>query len=179
MIPPPTDEERKKYFKIEKSQTAGSSAAWSSDAVKRRKIEEGAQDAARRRERLLKNHVRRHPGLSKDDVTPVLLGREIAGGGVVTRPTPGSIWDVGDVGVAAWAEGLVYKDDVPFASGFGFGSGLSATMRRRRMRGGADGMTVSNTGAGPNVSCLYVGGDDEKTGLGIAYTSEWVPDESP
>lgn len=51
-----------------------------------------------------------------------------------------------DIAVAAWAGGLVDKGSVPFVPSFA----------RQRYA---------------NMPCLYVGGDDDKTGLGVAYAS--------
>ncbi|KAM0559490.1 hypothetical protein ACHAPJ_004520 [Fusarium lateritium] len=137
------DPEKKKYFKIEKTQTAPSSAAWSSDAVKRRKIDDKAQKAVRRRAHLIRNHIKRH-FVAKDDVTSALLAREI-GSSYVAERGRGRIED-GDLGAAAWAAGLVAKGDVPFAPSFA----------RNRYA---------------NMPCFYVSGEDEKTGLGVAYAT--------
>ncbi|KAJ4261460.1 hypothetical protein NW762_006885 [Fusarium torreyae] len=137
------DPEKKKYFKIEKTQTAPSSAAWSSDAVKRRKIDNKTQKAVRHRAHLIRNHIKRH-FVAKDDVTSALLAREI-GSPFVAERGRGRIED-GDLGAAAWAAGLVAKGNVPFAPSFA----------RKRYA---------------NMPCFYVSGEDEKTGLGVAYAT--------
>ncbi|POR38076.1 Plasma membrane ATPase, partial [Tolypocladium paradoxum] len=70
------DEAKKKYFKIEKSHTAPSSASWSSDSVKKRKAEDATRQAARHRAHLVRNHIKRHGGLGRDVVASGLLARE-------------------------------------------------------------------------------------------------------
>ncbi|KAF4976564.1 hypothetical protein FZEAL_6783 [Fusarium zealandicum] len=137
------DAEKKKYFKIEKSQTAPSAASWSTDAVKKRKVEDRAEEAAQRRAHLIRNHIKRH-FVTKDTVTSGLLARE-AGLPSAAECGRGRI-DDGELGAAAWSDGLVAKGSVPFAPSFA----------RARYA---------------NMPCFYVGGDDEKTGLGIAYAS--------
>lgn len=139
-----TDAEKKKYFKIEKSQTAPSSASWSSDAVKRRKVEGHAQQAARHRAHLVRNHIKRHR-LTRDAVASGLIAREI-GLPFAAECGRGRMED-GDVAAAAWANGVVAKGSVPFPSG----------PTRSRYA---------------NMPCFYVAAEDEKTGLGVAYASE-------
>ncbi|KAJ3531590.1 hypothetical protein NM208_g8809 [Fusarium decemcellulare] len=134
---------RKKYFKIEKSQTAPSSAAWSSDVVKRRRIENKTQEAARDRAHLLRNHIKRHY-VTRDVVVSGLLSREI-GMPYANEPGRGRLED-GDLGAASWADGVVAKGSVPFAPSFA----------RARYA---------------NMPCFYVAGEDEKTGLGAAYAT--------
>ncbi|KAM0379877.1 hypothetical protein ACHAPK_000458 [Fusarium culmorum] len=138
-----TDPEKKKYFKIEKTQTAPSSAAWSTDAVKRRKVEEKIQKSVQRRAHLVRNHIKRH-FITKDTVASALLARE-AGLPYAAERGRGKL-DDGDLGAASWAEGLVAKGNVPFAPSFA----------RQRY---------------PNMPCFYVSGEDEKTGLGVVYAS--------
>jgi hypothetical protein len=135
-----SDPDKKKYFKIEKSHTAPSNAAWSVDAVKRRRREDTASEDTRRRAHLVRNHVKRHDALSRDVVSRGLLSREVRGDAAAT-------FDGGDVAAAAWAEGVVDKGAVQFMPG-------------------DEGARV------PNMPCFYVGGDDEKTGMGVAYASE-------
>ncbi|KAF4448854.1 myocyte-specific enhancer factor 2d [Fusarium austroafricanum] len=137
------DHEKKKYFKIEKTHTAPSSAAWSSDAVKRRKVEDKAQNLAQRRAHLIRNHIKRH-FVVRDVVTSALLGREI-GLPYAAECGRGRIVDH-DLGAAAWTDGLVAKGDVPFAPSFA----------RKRYA---------------NMPCFHVSGEDDKTGLGVAYAS--------
>jgi hypothetical protein len=141
-IGPCTDEDKKKYFKIEKSHTAPTSASWSADAVKRRKIQSAARDAAQQRAWLVRNHIRRHEALRKDVVSSGMLARELAITGNQVR-VAGS----GDLASAAWARGAVDKGAVPFVPSFA----------RARFA---------------NMPCFYVGGEDVKTGLGVAYASE-------
>ncbi|OBS27528.1 hypothetical protein FPOA_01470 [Fusarium poae] len=137
------DEEKKKYFKIEKTQTAPSSSAWSSDAIKRRKVEKKTQKAIQRRAHLVRNHIKRH-FIAKDAVASALLAREI-GVPYAAERGRGRLED-GDLGAATWAGGLVAKGNVPFAPSFA----------RQRY---------------PNMPCFYVSGEDEKTGLGVAYAT--------
>ncbi|KAM0498856.1 hypothetical protein ACHAP8_006081 [Fusarium lateritium] len=135
------DEEKKKYFKIEKTQTAPSSAAWSSDAVKQRKVEKKTQKAIQRRAHLVRNHIKRH-FIAKDTVASALLAREV-GVPYATERGRGRLED-GDLGAATWAAGLVAKGNVAFAPSFA----------RQRY---------------PNMPCFYISSEDEKTGLGVAY----------
>ncbi|KAF5680977.1 myocyte-specific enhancer factor [Fusarium denticulatum] len=137
------DNERKKYFKIEKTHTAPSSAAWSSDAVKRRKVEHEAQRLAERQAHQVKKHIKRH-FVVRDTVTSALLTREISLPYIAERGR-GRVEDE-DLGAAAWARGSVAKGNVPFAPSFA---------RERRA----------------NMPCFYVSGDDEKTGLGASYAT--------
>lgn len=140
------DEEKGKYFKIEKSHLAPSSAAWSSDNVKRRKVEDEAHRAAERRKRLLRNHIRRHPALIRDDFTSGLLDREVGApsaakglGARVTRE-----YGEGEIRGRSWARGLEGKGEVSFAPSF----------VRGRMA---------------NMGCFWVDGGDERTGMGVGY----------
>ncbi|KAH6950486.1 hypothetical protein HG530_011113 [Fusarium avenaceum] len=137
------DSVKKKYFKIEQTQTAPASVAWSKDAVKRRKIEDKAQKVAQRRAHLIRNHIKRH-FVSNDAVTSALLTREINLPYASERGR-GRL-EEGDLGAAAWASGLVSKGDIPFAPSFA----------RQRYA---------------NMPCFYVAGEDEKTGLGVAYAT--------
>ncbi|QUC17062.1 uncharacterized protein UV8b_01303 [Ustilaginoidea virens] len=142
------DEARKKYFKIEKAQTAPSQASWSADAVKRRKLQDSSDKEARRRTQLVKRHIKR-PALGAHVALAGLLNRE-------TEPERGPEdgrrrpWDE-DVGAAAWAGGLQDKAGIAFAPG-------PAPARAA------------------NMPCLWVGGEvayatlDEETLVG-AYTS--------
>jgi hypothetical protein len=140
-----TDPVKKKYFKIEKTQTAPASVAWSKDAVKRRRIEDKAQKVAQHRAHLIRNHIKRH-FVANDAVTSALLTREINLPYAAERGR-GRLED-GDLGAAAWASGLVAKGDIPFAPSFA----------RQRYA---------------NMPCFYVAGEDEKTGLGVAYASKF------
>ncbi|RKL23878.1 hypothetical protein BFJ68_g1037 [Fusarium oxysporum] len=137
------DNEKKKYFKIEKTHTAPSSAAWSSDAVKRRKVEHEAQKLAERQAHQVKKHIKRH-FVARDTVSSALLTREI-GLPYVAESGRGTVEDE-DLGAAAWARGLVAKGNIPFAPSFA---------RERHA----------------NMPCFYVSGEDEKTGLGASYAT--------
>ncbi|RYP76804.1 hypothetical protein DL771_001540 [Monosporascus sp. 5C6A] len=89
------DEEKGKYFKVEKSNTAPSNAVWSSDNVKKRRLEDEEAAKAIRRMTLDKSRVARAK----------VLDHPLAGGFLdceFGRPRP-------DVAPAGFAEGLVDK----------------------------------------------------------------------
>ncbi|TQW03082.1 WD40 repeat-like-containing domain [Cordyceps javanica] len=159
------DPVKKKYFKIEHAHTAPPEAAWSADAVKRRRVERSVAESDRQRAKVLRRHITvagfgasqgRHGRAA--DPGPALLRRELLGGGggggggargMMMKPSRS--WEGGgddddDTQAAAWARGLVSKGSVPFAPSFA---------RSRHA----------------NMPCLYVGGDDVKTGLGVAYAT--------
>ena len=94
----------------------------------------------------MRNHIKRH-GLRQDAVTAGLVAREVALKRVA-EPGFGRAEDE-DVGAAAWALGLVDKGRVPFVPSFA----------RSRYA---------------NMPCFYVGGEDVKSGLGVAYASEYL-----
>lgn len=102
-------------------------------------MEDSAAEAAARRARLLRNHIRRSTALQADVVTRERLRRELHG----LR----GCW--ADVVAAAWGTGVVDKGSVSFVPSFA------------RARWG-------------NMPCVYVGGEDDKTGLGVAYASECI-----
>lgn len=125
---------KNKYFKIEKSQTAGT-VSWSSEAVKRRKIETKAAETKRKREHELRRHIKRSP-LWRDIITSGIMNRELGG-----------FKDEGELGASSWAAGVVSKGEIRF---------------------------IPARGRSGNLECLWVGGEEEKLGLGVAYTSECV-----
>ncbi|RYP03564.1 hypothetical protein DL764_005065 [Monosporascus ibericus] len=89
------DEEKKKYFKVEKSNTAPSNAVWSSDNVKKRRLEDEEAAKAIRRMTLDKSRVARAK----------ILNHPLAGGFLhceFGRPRP-------DVVSTGFAGGLVDK----------------------------------------------------------------------
>ncbi|KAF4986658.1 hypothetical protein FGRMN_10726 [Fusarium graminum] len=137
------DSEKKKYFKIEKTQTAPASVVWSKDAVKRRKLDDKAQRLAQHRAHLIRNHIKRH-FVAEDAVASALLTREVSLP-YAAECGRGRLEDQ-DLGAAAWAGGLVAKGDIPFAPSFA----------RQRLA---------------NMPCFYVAGEDQKTGLGVAYAT--------
>ncbi|KZL87968.1 myocyte-specific enhancer factor 2d [Colletotrichum incanum] len=142
------DEEKGKYFKIEKTTSAPQGAAWSADSVKRRKIQHREAEAVAARRERLKRHIVRSAVLRDPLLGGVLdvelgLRRERR-----TRAHAGVAAE--DVPAVAWAKGLVDKGEVPFVPSFA----------RQSF---------------PNIPCFYVGGDDVKTGLGVAYASELRP----
>lgn len=96
----PTDEEKKRYFRIEAGRTAPSSAAWSAENVKKRKAEK--QMAVREQKRMEKTMglIKRSGVLSQ----PQTGGRLIREFGVVDPELP----------VASWAAGLREKGDICF-----------------------------------------------------------------
>ncbi|KAI0601833.1 hypothetical protein F4775DRAFT_539417 [Biscogniauxia sp. FL1348] len=89
------DPEKRRYFKIENSRTAPSNAAWSSENVKKRRLEDEAAAAALQRMNLAKNRIARSKALSE----PLM-------GGFFAR----EYGDVGrDVPAACFAEGMLEK----------------------------------------------------------------------
>ncbi|PFH62224.1 hypothetical protein XA68_14503 [Ophiocordyceps unilateralis] len=128
------DETKRRYFKIEASQTAPASATWSANAVKKRKAEDAARKAERNHALVSCRHVKRH-ALQRDVVASGLLARETA-----------VVVDDADIAAAAWADSVVSKGRIPFVPSFA--------------RSGF-----------PNMPCLYVSGDDVKTGLGAVYAT--------
>ncbi|KAF7554964.1 hypothetical protein G7046_g6664 [Stylonectria norvegica] len=137
------DPEKKKYFKIEKAYTAPLAASWSSDAVKRRKVHDGATRAASQRAHLVRRHIRRS-ALWGDAVQAGALAREM--GLPRTAEFGRGAIDHAEVAADAWARGVVDKGSIPFVPSFA----------RARFA---------------NMPCFYVGGEDTKTGLGVAYAS--------
>lgn len=137
------DPDRRKYFKIEEASTAPKSASWSRDSVKQRKVQDDVGEAARQRAHLVKRHIRRH-AITQNVVSSGLLAREM--GLQPTAEFARGRLEAGDVGADAWARGIVAKGYVPFAPN-----------RARPDQ--------------PNLPCLYVNGDDQKTGMGAIYTS--------
>ncbi|KAK5997852.1 hypothetical protein PT974_00216 [Cladobotryum mycophilum] len=133
------DAEKNKYFKIEKSQTAPSSAQWTSESVKRRKIQDEARDAEEKRAYSMRNHIKRS-SLRKDIVASGLLARECEHSGVKGR------MDEREYGAAVWARGVVDKGGVAFVPG---------TERRRRKFG--------------PMRCFYVAGEESNTEVGVVY----------
>lgn len=138
------DPEKRKYFKIEKANTAPSAAAWSSEAVKRRKIQDTAIEAQRQRAHLVRNHIKRHT-IQQNAISGPLLSREL-GLGFSAEHGRGRT-EHAELGTEAWVKGVVEKGRIPFVPSFA------------RMRFA-------------NMPCFYVGVEDTKTGLGIAYASK-------
>ncbi len=93
------DEEKKKYFKIEKSNTAPSGAAWSSDNVKKRRLEDEEAVKAIRHMTLDKCRITR-ASIFDHPITGGFLDREFG------RLRP-------DVVQASFAQGLVDKGKLP------------------------------------------------------------------
>lgn len=133
------DEEKKKYFKIEKSHTAPSSAAWSSSNVKRRKHDDAQAAAAIKKLRIQAARVKRARVL-----------QEPLTGGFLNRMFRAV--DPYEVSYAAFAQGLRDKGRLNYP-----------------------GEPASADDVEPNLSCLYVNGSDEKTGLGVAYVGMIKP----
>ncbi|EHK46443.1 hypothetical protein TRIATDRAFT_44046 [Trichoderma atroviride IMI 206040] len=105
------DSEKKKYFKIEKSQTAPSSAQWSSQSVKRRKVESQVAQEASNRAQLVKNHIKRSV-LRNDIVNSGLFARE-TGHQRAAESGRGRVEDE-DVAAAMWARELTDKGQTAF-----------------------------------------------------------------
>ncbi|KAI1633908.1 hypothetical protein F4809DRAFT_620968 [Biscogniauxia mediterranea] len=89
------DPEKRRYFKIENSRTAPSNAAWSSENVKKRRLEDEAAAAALRRMNLNKNRIARSKALSE----PLMGGFFAREYGDVDR----------DVPAACFAKGMLEK----------------------------------------------------------------------
>lgn len=147
---------KKKYFKIEKSQTAPAAASWSAEAVKQRALQEAADQRALRRAQLVRRHVKRSP-LRRKIVPGGLLSRELGADYVLPagaedgRRAVGTT-AAGDVRVAAWVDGVQRKGGIPLA--------------RARFPGGrrTAGDDDDDEAARANVACFWVGGE-------VAYAS--------
>ncbi|PTB63835.1 hypothetical protein BBK36DRAFT_1171292 [Trichoderma citrinoviride] len=137
------DPERKRYFKIEKSQTAPSAAQWSSSSVKRREHESQVAEQAAKRQQLTKNHVKRSV-LTRDAVTSGLLAREteVQRMAEAGRGKPGN----GDVLAAAWAREVTAKGKISF------------------------GMSWELDGH-PHMSCFHIIGKESGSKSAIAYSA--------
>ncbi|KAM0511159.1 hypothetical protein ACHAPE_010181 [Trichoderma viride] len=105
------DSEKKKYFKIEKTQTAPSSAQWSSESVKRRKVESKIAQESSNRAQLVKNHIKRSV-LRNDIVNSGLFARE-TGHQRAAESGRGRVEDE-DVAAAMWARELTDKGQTAF-----------------------------------------------------------------
>ncbi|CAG9938833.1 unnamed protein product, partial [Clonostachys rosea f. rosea IK726] len=102
-----SNEEKKKYFKVERSSTAPSASTWSSDAVKRRKVEHQADEMVRERDLELRHHIRRHR----------LWDHAVASGTLQREIRDDLSWEgEGSLKAAAWAGGLEAKGEVRFGS---------------------------------------------------------------
>lgn len=140
------DTEKKKYFKIEKSQTAPSSAQWSSASVKRRRVEFQAAEEASKKQQLIKNHVKRSV-LRRDAVTSGLLARE-TGNQRTAEAGQGRPEDE-DIAAAMWARGLTDKGQ----------TALGPSRRRQE---------------DSHTPCFYVSGKECGTESAIAYASKFL-----
>ncbi|KAI0181441.1 hypothetical protein GGR52DRAFT_583833 [Hypoxylon sp. FL1284] len=96
------DEKKRRYFKVEKGGTAPSDAAWSSDNVKKRKLEDAESVEALRKLNLNKNRIVRSRAVN-DPLVGGFLARE---SGDTVRDLP----------AAAFARGLVNKGEIPLAN---------------------------------------------------------------
>ncbi|KAI1418218.1 hypothetical protein F5Y13DRAFT_150869 [Hypoxylon sp. FL1857] len=92
------DAEKRRFFKVEHSQTAPSNAAWSSDKVKKRKIEDEAAAAQLRRVSLNKSRITRSKALN----APLM-------GGFLAREYGQHIRDLRDIRPASFAQGFARK----------------------------------------------------------------------
>ncbi|KAF3012016.1 hypothetical protein E8E14_005488 [Neopestalotiopsis sp. 37M] len=95
------DATKKRYFKVEKGQTAPATSAYSSDAVKKRKLEDTKIQQAAERLNLNKNRVKR---------SPALMG-PLPGAGIA-REFHGGVQQ--DMGAAAIAASLINRGSIPF-----------------------------------------------------------------
>ncbi|KAH6608108.1 plasma membrane atpase [Trichoderma cornu-damae] len=135
--------EKKRYFKIEESQTAPSSAQWSSASVKRRKVASQAAEEASKKEQLIKNHVKRSV-IRHDIVTSGLLARETEYQRIA-EPGRGRPENE-DIAAATWAHHLTDKGQAAFAPSM-----------------------IWNTH--PHMPCFYVSGKECGTESAIAYAT--------
>ncbi|KOS22595.1 hypothetical protein ESCO_001766 [Escovopsis weberi] len=147
------DAARNKYFKIEKSQTAPPAARWTSDSVKRRKLEreEEEEEAWRaggwRGKHSARAGIRRHEALRLDGLAGGMLARECCARGAM-----GMGMGMGGDGpealrAAAWVGGMVDQGAVSFVP-------RAAGGRGRRLG---------------NMPCFYVAGEGCHTEVGVAY----------
>lgn len=145
--PHPTDAEKKKYFKIEKSHTAPGGAAWSADSVKRRRLED--EDAARAlyRASLDRRRVARARVLGHC-LTGGFLDRELFGppGNGNGRGRRGGRGEEG-LREAAFADALVPRGNLP--------------------------LWHALWTSPANVNHLYVDGQDRNTDMCVAFASEF------
>ncbi|KAI1781055.1 hypothetical protein F4818DRAFT_24943 [Hypoxylon cercidicola] len=95
------DEKKRRYFKVERGGTAPTGAAWSSDNVKKRKLEDAASAEATRKLNLNKNRIVRSRAVNQ-----LLMG------GFFARECGET---VRDLPAAAFAQGLVDKGQIPLA----------------------------------------------------------------
>ncbi|KAK1239477.1 hypothetical protein MKX07_008965 [Trichoderma sp. CBMAI-0711] len=137
------DPEKKRYFKVEKSQTAPSTAQWSSSSVKRREHESQVAEQAAKRQQLTKNHVKRSV-LTRDAVASGLLARETE----IDRTAEAGRGkrENGDVLAAAWAREVTAKGKISF------------------------GMSWELSGH-PHMSCFYIVGKESGSKSAIAYSA--------
>ncbi|KAI0154371.1 hypothetical protein GGR57DRAFT_466860 [Xylariaceae sp. FL1272] len=96
------DPEKRRYFKVEKSKTAPTTAAWSADNVKRRKLDDAEAAAALRRLDLTRNRIKRARVLN-EPLTGGFFARE-----------HGEVWD--DLQPACFATGLKEKGSIPLSA---------------------------------------------------------------
>ncbi|ETS02155.1 hypothetical protein M419DRAFT_8510 [Trichoderma reesei RUT C-30] len=137
------DPEKKRYFKVEKSQTAPPTAQWSSSSVKRREHESQVAEQAAKRQQLTKNHVKRSV-LTRDAVASGLLARETE----IDRTAEAGRGkrENGDVLAAAWAREVTAKGKISF------------------------GMSWELSGH-PHMSCFYIVGKESGSKSAIAYSA--------
>ena len=94
----------------------------------------------------MRSHIKRS-ALRRDVLSAGLASRETEAVRVALGPAYGGRAEDADLGGAAWAAAAVDKGHVPFAPSFA------------RARAA-------------NLPCFYVGGEDCRTNLGVAYASE-------
>lgn len=99
----PTDEDKKRYFKIESHHTAPANAAWAAGNVKKRKAEKAQAQQKRKRQEKLKGCIKRS-GLLAHPLTGARLAREFG------RVYP-------ELPVESWCAGLRQKGEVSFWPG--------------------------------------------------------------
>ncbi|KAK3315280.1 hypothetical protein B0H66DRAFT_564947 [Apodospora peruviana] len=135
------DEDKKKYFKIEASRTAPISAAWSASSVKRRQLE--THEAEARRKRLARDagRIRRARILHEPLAGGCFLRREIG-----QQQKQAYSPSLEDARRESWAQGLRNKGDIRLWPDLG-------------------------DAAGAGVTLMYIGGQDERSGLGVCYAA--------
>ncbi|KXJ96984.1 hypothetical protein Micbo1qcDRAFT_229762 [Microdochium bolleyi] len=121
------DADKGKYFKIERAGTAPTSAAWSADNVKRRRLEDKAAAAHEHQVQRNKDRVRR----------ATVLGHPLTGGFLARELGTVRL----DVVPAGFAMGLVGKGGLPLADARWSGGG-SAGVRRNVQHMYVDGQDV-------------------------------------
>ncbi|GAP87953.1 putative myocyte-specific enhancer factor 2d [Rosellinia necatrix] len=143
------DTEKRRYFKVENSKTAPSSAAWSSDNVKRRKLRDDDATAALRHADLAKDRIRRARAL-REPLTGGFFAREH---GAVD----------GDMQAACFVEGLNRKGCIQLLPLRRDGSGMRVECMYIGGYDGGTGMcTAYAAQKGAQLYSAYIPRDENK-----------------